>query len=88
MKLNETQVMDYISLKCGFSNPDPFKLAECIQKAILYNQSNEEIGVVVEDEEGEIRNIGYVWFDQERQMLRLTIQKTKFEDYEEPTKAE
>ena len=43
----------------------------------------EPVPVVVEDEEGEIRNIAYAWFDKERGMVRISVAETKFEDYEE-----
>lgn len=39
--------------------------------------------VVVEDEFCEVRHVDYAWYDKERQMLRLTLRKTKFEDCEE-----
>ena len=39
------------------------------------------VPIVVEDEEGEIRNITYAWYDNLRGMVRLSIADTKFEDY-------
>ena len=41
------------------------------------------VPIVVEDEEGEIRNITYAWYDNLRGMVRLSIADTKFEDYKE-----
>lgn len=45
--------------------------------------AGEPVPVVVEDEEGEIRNIVYAWYDKERGMVRLSVAETKFEDYTE-----
>lgn len=39
--------------------------------------------VVVEDENCEVRYVEYAWYDKERDMLRLTLRETKFEDCEE-----
>lgn len=45
--------------------------------------AGEPVPVVVEDEEGEIRNITYAWYDKERGMVRISVAETKFEDYQE-----
>lgn len=71
-----------ISLVNGSSNPSMLKLHEMTgDTALLFG--DDDPGVVVEDENGEIRHITYAWYDKERQMLRLTIGETKFEDFKE-----
>ena len=41
------------------------------------------VPIVVEDENGEIRNITYAWYDNLRGMVRLSIADTVFQDYDE-----
>lgn len=62
------------------ANPNPQELMNGIAKSMLRLPLDSELGVVVEDENGEIRNITYMWFDREREMLRLTIGDTLFVD--------
>ena len=53
------------------------KLHEMMEVAmLLYDNA----GVVVEDEDGEIRNITFAWYDKKREMLRLTVGGTIFKD--------
>ncbi len=69
------------SIDC--ENPDWNDIASGIEKAALAYNGSEEIGVVVEDTEGEIRNITAMWYDRVREMVRLKIGNTKFEDADE-----
>lgn len=69
--------------KVSAENPTPAQLLDGISNAMLITPADEELGVVVEDEEGEIRNITNMWYDKERGMLRLTIGETRFQDYKE-----
>jgi hypothetical protein len=50
---------------------------------LVVAECHDTTAVMVEDENGEVRNVEFAWYDKERDMLRLTLRKTKFEDCEE-----
>lgn len=63
----------------GAENPSILKLHQMIEVVCLLYK-NDDPGIVVEDENGEIRNITFAWYDKEREMLRLTVGETVFKD--------
>lgn len=41
------------------------------------------LSVMVEDEEGRVEHISALWYDRERDMIRMSVNDVKFEDYGE-----
>lgn len=66
-------------VEAGTNNPTMTKLHEMIEVVLLLYQ-NDNPGIVVEDENGEVRNITGAWYDKQREMLRLTVGETIFKD--------
>ena len=79
----ENTIDHYQGIPLEETNPTPDNIVRLIQLSELRVPLGETIGVVVEDENCEVRNIDYAWFDRTRNMVRLTLRKTKFEDCEE-----
>lgn len=66
-------------VEAGSKDPSITRLHDMIEiVCLLYKENNP--GIVVEDENGEVRNITFAWYDKQREMLRMTIGGTRFED--------
>lgn len=71
-------------VETGHKDPAPLVVKNMIEIVhLLYDRPlNDSPGLVVEDENGEIRHITFAWYDKQRDMIRLTVGETKFEDCE------
>lgn len=54
-----------------------------IARAVHDSPDGKDVAIVVEDSEGEIRPIVYAWYDATRDMVRLSLEDTRFQDYDE-----
>lgn len=77
MKEREEQLRKEV--EAGATDPSMLKLHEMIEVVLLLYKDNNP-GIVVEDENGEVRNITGAWYDKQREMLRLTVGETIFKD--------
>ena len=64
-------------------NNDAATLLNLLNAAILKSPEGINVPIVVEDSEGECRPLVYAWYDKEQDMVRLSLEYTRFEDYDE-----
>ena len=64
-------------------NNDAATLLNLLNAAVLQSPEGINVPIVVEDSEGECRPLVYAWYDKGQDMVRLSLEKTLFQDYDE-----
>lgn len=57
-----------------------YELVQGLQQAVL-ETGEINLAIMVEDENGRCENAVYLWYDEARDMLRLSVEGVEFVDY-------